>query len=202
MPHYTPTKQCTKCGNVLPATTEYFYKELLGKFGVRSKCIKCINHPKTRRVGRDKEKARACRERWKNANPEKDKAAKRKYYDAHREEEIQKVCDKQKKNPEWVAQRNKKWKAAHPEAVSQMSSKRRARIASADGRYSRKDVLEKFEQQCGKCYWCKKEINGRYHVDHVVPLSRGGSNWPSNIVITCPHCNMSKNDKLPEEWSH
>ena len=35
-----------------------------------------------------------------------------------------------------------------------------------------------------------------YHVDHVVPLSRGGGNGVDNICLACPSCNSSKNNKL------
>jgi 5-methylcytosine-specific restriction endonuclease McrA len=45
------------------------------------------------------------------------------------------------------------------------------------------------------------EVGDKYHVDHVVPLSRGGSDGPENIVISCPRCNCSKSSKLPEEWN-
>ena len=31
-----------------------------------------------------------------------------------------------------------------------------------------------------------------YHVDHVVPLMRGGSNDPDNICLACKPCNLAK----------
>ena len=34
-------KTCTKCGETLPATTEYFHKNKTGKYGLRSRCKKC-----------------------------------------------------------------------------------------------------------------------------------------------------------------
>lgn len=37
-------------------------------------------------------------------------------------------------------------------------------------------------------------------VDHVVPLTRGGSNKDDNLVTACYSCNRSKGNKLPEEW--
>jgi hypothetical protein len=37
------TKICTKCGDELPATTDYFHKSKLGKHGVKSYCKKCSN---------------------------------------------------------------------------------------------------------------------------------------------------------------
>ena len=36
--------------------------------------------------------------------------------------------------------------------------------------------------------------------DHVVPLSRGGSNHPDNLVACCLPCNSSKSDRLLSEW--
>lgn len=36
--------------------------------------------------------------------------------------------------------------------------------------------------------------------DHVVPLSRGGSNELDNLVCCCIRCNNSKSDKLISEW--
>lgn len=38
------------------------------------------------------------------------------------------------------------------------------------------------------------------HCDHVVPLSRGGSNEMSNLVAACQRCNLSKGSKLIEHW--
>ena len=35
----------------------------------------------------------------------------------------------------------------------------------------------------------------------VIPLAKGGSNGPENIVIACAPCNLKKNAKLPHEFS-
>lgn len=58
----------------------------------------------------------------------------------------------------------------------------------------------KASAQNGKCWWCGKDVGDTYHVDHLIPLARGGTNKPNNIVIACPFCNQSKHDKLPHEW--
>jgi 5-methylcytosine-specific restriction endonuclease McrA len=39
-----------------------------------------------------------------------------------------------------------------------------------------------------------------YHVDHKQPVSRGGSNWPENLAVTCPTCNLRKSDKTEAEF--
>jgi len=38
------------------------------------------------------------------------------------------------------------------------------------------------------------------HVDHVIPVSRDGTNDLDNLVWSCPECNHSKGDKTLEEW--
>jgi len=37
-------------------------------------------------------------------------------------------------------------------------------------------------------------------VDHVIPVARGGSNWPANLVPACNSCNSKKHAKLVEEF--
>jgi 5-methylcytosine-specific restriction endonuclease McrA len=39
-----------------------------------------------------------------------------------------------------------------------------------------------------------------YHVDHMTPLSRGGSNGPENLVCACRRCNLSKHNKTVPEF--
>jgi HNH endonuclease len=38
------------------------------------------------------------------------------------------------------------------------------------------------------------------HLDHVVPLSRGGPDGPENRLISCQSCNLRKSDRTPSEW--
>jgi 5-methylcytosine-specific restriction endonuclease McrA len=36
-----------------------------------------------------------------------------------------------------------------------------------------------------------------FHRDHKTPLTRGGTNWPSNIQLLCRKCNVKK-----ARWTH
>lgn len=49
------------------------------------------------------------------------------------------------------------------------------------------------------CYYC-----GRHgpdgHVDHLIPLSRGGTDDLENLVWSCEPCNLGKGAKTPGEW--
>jgi hypothetical protein len=56
-----------------------------------------------------------------------------------------------------------------------------------------------FQRDGYVCRYCSAE-NVKFAIDHVVPLSRGGTNDEDNLVVACFACNSSKNDKLLSEW--
>ena len=57
-------------------------------------------------------------------------------------------------------------------------------------------VFARFGRICAYC----GGTSGPFDCDHVVPLSRGGTNDPNNLVIACRPCNNSKRDLLLSEW--
>lgn len=109
-------------------------------------------------------------------------------------------------NPEMHAARAKVYRAKHKETVSAGKRKYKAAKRGAEGSHNGKDVIAIFERQRGLCANCKKKLfkSGakKYHVDHVIPLARGGSNWPSNLQCLCPTCNMRKGAKDPLDWAN
>lgn len=60
-----------------------------------------------------------------------------------------------------------------------------------------RDVV--FRRDGFKCRYCG-EANTLLECDHVVPVSRGGSNELENLVTACKPCNRSKGAKLLTEW--
>lgn len=46
----------------------------------------------------------------------------------------------------------------------------------------------------GKCAGCGSRVNLEY--DHIVPVSRGGSNTARNVELLCEVCNRSKGDRI------
>lgn len=60
----------------------------------------------------------------------------------------------------------------------------------------RADVIERDGEICRYC----GSTDGPWHIDHVVPLSKGGKSTLDNLVVACGPCNQSKGDRLIEEW--
>lgn len=54
------------------------------------------------------------------------------------------------------------------------------------------------ERDGEKCRYCGS-TDGPFHLDHVMPWSRGGSNDEGNLVVACSTCNIEKSDRTPEE---
>lgn len=93
-----------------------------------------------------------------------------------------------------------KWRRANPLAAMAITERRRARKANAEGKFSPSDVHRIQETQGYKCAICPTSIRHKYHVDHIQPLSKGGSNWPRNLQLLCPSCNLSKGSRDPIEF--
>lgn len=51
------------------------------------------------------------------------------------------------------------------------------------------------------CAYCEQPITGQPEPDHVVPLSRGGSNSITNLLPSCHACNSDKRNLLLHEWA-
>ena len=51
----------------------------------------------------------------------------------------------------------------------------------------------------GKCAYCHKDISmellAKPHIDHIIPLSRGGCNDLVNVQLCCETCNLSKGSR-------
>ena len=203
-PDHTPSKRCTKCGDEYPATAEYFHADRSKLSGIRSSCKWCSTADALAYRRSHLEKRTEAERRYKRANRDKCNALLR----AWRKKNPDKVNSEstraskrawKKRNADKVQQDRREFMRTHPEKVAEYNRNRRARRLNSEGAHTDKDVQLIFKHQHGKCYYCKCEL-GLYHVDHVIPLSRGGSNGPENIVLACAHCNSTKNNKMPHEW--
>jgi 5-methylcytosine-specific restriction endonuclease McrA len=78
--------------------------------------------------------------------------------------------------------------------------RRRSRTTKAGGTYTWAEVMRIFLNLGRACAYCDQAIDGDPDPDHVVPISRGGSNSITNILPACRSCNSDKRDLLLSEW--
>lgn len=78
---------------------------------------------------------------------------------------------------------------------------RKARVREAEGRHSSDDIAALYKRQKGKCVYCKASIKNERHVDHIMPIALGGSNWPDNLQLLCPPCNLHKRAMHPTNFA-
>ncbi len=66
---------------------------------------------------------------------------------------------------------------------------------SADGSVDAQ--LMKALQQETHCAYCLQPLAGDMHIDHVMPLARGGAHSADNLVAACARCNRAKAARAP-----
>jgi 5-methylcytosine-specific restriction protein A len=72
--------------------------------------------------------------------------------------------------------------------------KRKARVLRNSSWWRRK-------RSSGVCYYCGRKFKPHeLTMDHLIPLSRGGTSERFNIVPACKECNNKKKYLLPAEW--
>lgn len=58
-----------------------------------------------------------------------------------------------------------------------------------------------FQRDSFTCQYCGiKAPNAVLHVDHVYPVSKGGTNVPENLVTACYDCNTGKAAKILQPY--
>ena len=65
----------------------------------------------------------------------------------------------------------------------------------------RQSAWWKKKRSAGICHYCRNQFKpSDLTMDHVIPLSRGGTSRKENLVPCCRECNSKKNYLLPVEW--
>ena len=137
---------------------------------------------------------------WYANNKETAKATHAAYYAANSEIIKPKCAAYRAANPEKVAATISDWHAANPDARRIYALNRRAREKEAGGNLSKCLADKLFKLQHGKCACCKMPLGKNYHMDHIMPLAKGGSNTDDNMQLLTAKCNMQKSAKDPIEF--
>ncbi len=124
---------------------------------------------------------RARNRRWREANKEKVYAAIGRYHQDH---------------PEVARAAKRRWKLRNPEAVRTASRAREI----LRGKLSPGLVAKLRALQRGRCPCCGLPLGSRFHLDHIIPLARGGEHADHNMQLMRDICNMQKSKKHPVDF--
>jgi 5-methylcytosine-specific restriction endonuclease McrA len=109
-------------------------------------------------------------------------------------------------NKERGAAARQAWAKANPEkqlAYCRLKNhRRRARLQDSTGAHTTEDLAAILLAQGHLCIYCKASLKRvKRHIDHIMPLSLGGSNDRTNIQMLCAPCNLSKRDIHPVDFA-
>lgn len=179
--HYMTGEQC-KHGHIAP------------RYTINGACVECTFQSKQRRKEADpdlwREITKEQRRRAFERDPERSRRHTREFMRRWRAA-----------NPELSKAMMREWRAANPEKAREYDANNSARRRRAEGNFSSKDVERLLKLQGFKCAECRKSVKTGYHVDHITPIARGGTNWPTNLQILCPPCNQHKHASDPIEFA-
>lgn len=136
---------------------------------------------------------------WASKNPEKTREKTKRQM--KRTIELQRK--RRKDNPLKYLEKSREYRCKNKETYRAYGANRRSRIKSVGGSHNGYDIKEILNRQKYKCAepTCSVSISSGYHVDHIMPISLGGSNNPHNLQCLCQPCNTKKSAKHPIVWA-
>ena len=181
-------KTCRQCK--IEKEYEQFYKCSRTKGGRRSKCIDCMKIVNASVPSRTKEG----QAKYRDENREAIRENSRRYEEKMRREHGSGWRNDYRRwyyqeNKDRINERRNAWLSDTGKGVEYIE-RRRALKQAAHGDFTAEDFQRLVDYLGGFCLSC-----GSYDKltpDHIIPLSRGGSNCISNIQPLCRSCNCSK----------
>lgn len=160
------TKRCSQCRETKPVAAFHRAGE-----GYRSECKRCASES---------------HRRYREANPQKVKAARARWRERNRQHTRDYAKEWATRNPERKREKDREWSRSNPEWKRAYDNHRRALLG---GPPSTESVEYIAILRADRCAYCGNEAG---HVDHIEPIVSGGANdWP-NFTASCKSCNSSK----------
>lgn len=144
----------------------------------------------------NREKIRGYQKRYYKENSEKV----RKRNKCYREENYEEVREREKRyreeNRREVLEGKKRYREENSEKLRGMDRRRRElqHHAMRSAPYAEEYVALIAKDPCSYCG------GEREHIDHIIPLSKGGTGDWDNLAPACARCNLSKGTKSPLEF--
>jgi len=145
-----------------------------------------------------REQRRQANARWRVTHQADIKAYRREYW--RRDLEGNRARDRERRGryAERKAASLAEWKRENRGRLAELEARRRARQRGNEWEPIDRDAI--YQRDGGICYLCTEPVDPtNWHMDHVVPLSKGGPHLATNVAVTHPFCNLSKHDREPRE---
>lgn len=127
------------------------------------------------------------------------------YFRDHYAANADRIGEKQrayaKANREVVSARSAAWSAKNPDKRKAISRQYKARRRAQEEQGITGGMLAAWTLAQPKvCFYCGSDCAGDFHVDHFVPLAKGGAHVLTNLRIACAPCNLRKSARDPLDW--
>ena len=200
-------KKCSRCG-VVKAAAE-FYRRQAAPDGLFAECKACNDarttdyrllhsdaiNARQRQYYHDEATQRPKKRQYAKAHRDVNRKACRKYYEKHKRQKYVSSKRYRQRHPEVARRSCAKWRRNNPEKMRDLYHRYRARKCAAFVEpVSRRKC---WERDKGICQICRKPVAfEKMHLDHKIPLARGGQHSYENCQTACARCNCAKGAKL------
>ena len=215
------TKICTKCKTEKSITE--FNKQKDKKDGFRSHCKICLSLSYNENKDKILEQRRkhyklnhdemiSKQRKYRNQNKIKISENQKEYYKKNKHDILSKqkeygLINKEKisiktknyykNNKDKVLESNKKYIKSEKGKLSRINTEHKRRTKFKNGDVTT-EQLKQLYTNSKVCYWCdNKLVKNDIHLDHYVPIAKGGLHTISNLVLSCSKCNLTKGSNDP-----
>ena len=192
-------KKCSKCGEVKSVTE--FYKQIASPDGLYRWCKACARIYQKVYYAKHREEIAARQEVYYKGHREERAVYSKVYYKVYYKRHREKIAARQKvyrdRHQKKLAIYRKVYREGHLEQFRMYATQHRVLKAGASGYATVEQIQARIDYYGKCCYICGAPYE---HIDHVIPLSKGGSNWPANLRPTCSKCNLKKGSKWPYDF--
>jgi 5-methylcytosine-specific restriction endonuclease McrA len=144
-------------------------------------CKPCVRAKNNAWAVRNREACNARCRQWNTENAEAKRATNARY---------------REKNKDLINARRKAKRVLDSSLEKNKSAKRR----SALGVLPKNIISTLLEKQQSRCTCCGASLLPGYHLDHIIPISRGGTNTADNVQLLTPVCNLQKYNLTFDEF--